>query len=78
MTFDIIRKNFADYISKSQIKIDITGFDLDGFAKVVTHIFKDQLENIEYIVFEDDDILSNDEKVEAIQELFRQSSQLYG
>ena len=43
MTFDIIRKNFADYISKSQIKIDITGFDLDGFAKVVTHTFKDQL-----------------------------------
>ena len=78
MTFDIIRKNYADNISKSQIRIDITGFDLDGFAKVATHTSKDQLENIEYIVFEDDDILSNDEKVEAIQELFRQSSQLYG
>ena len=35
MTFDILRKYFADYLGRSQIKLDITGFDMDGFEKAM-------------------------------------------
>ena len=31
MVMNILRKNFAEFLRKSQIKLEITGFDMDAF-----------------------------------------------
>ena len=71
MTFDILRKHFADYLSRSQIKIDITGFDMDAFSKAMNQDLKNRLETLEYVAFEDEGVMSSDRKIEVIQSLFR-------
>lgn len=71
MTMDILRKNFAEFLRGSRIKLEITGFDMDGFEKLLRQRLKYQLETIEHIVFADDDSTSDSEKVQAIKELFQ-------
>lgn len=71
MTYDVIRKHLACCLNSSQIKIDITGFDMDAFSQAVHHDLKDRLDSIESIVFQDEDIMPDDEKIESIKELFR-------
>lgn len=71
MTHNILKKYLADYLSRSKVKIDITGFDMDAFSKAINQELKDKLDTVEYIAFEDEDIMPNDEKIEMIQKLFR-------
>lgn len=71
MTHNILKKYLADYLGRSKMKIDITGFDMDAFSKAINQELKDKLDTVEYIAFEDEDIMPNDEKIEMIQKLFR-------
>ena len=71
MVMNILRKNFAEFLRKSQIKLEITGFDMDGFQQAVRQRSKCRLRMIEDIVFTDDDIASDAEKVESIKLLFQ-------
>lgn len=63
-------KMLLNYLCGSKIKMEITGFDTAGFQKAVQEEGKRRLEMIESIVFEDEDILSNDEKINSIRSLF--------
>lgn len=64
-------KMLLNYLRGSKIEMKITGFDMDGFEKLLRQRLKYQLETIEYIVFADDDSTSDSEKVQSIKELFR-------
>ena len=59
------------YLQNSQLKMKITGFDIDGFKKAIQEESKRRLEVIEQIVFEDSDICSDAQKVEAIKLCFQ-------
>ncbi len=74
MIMDILRKNFAEFLRKSQIKLEITGFDMDGFERAMHRDLSGRLNNIGAIVYEDDDLLSDSEKVEAIKRCFERDS----
>lgn len=54
------------------LEMKITGFDAERFRAAVEDESKRRLELVESIAFEDDDIISDAEKVEAIKLLFRQ------
>lgn len=64
-------KMLLNYLRGSKIEMKITGFDMDGFEKLLRQRLKYQLETIEHIVFADDDSTSGSEKVQSIKELFR-------
>lgn len=66
--FEIILLN---YLRRSKIKMEITGLDLDGFQKAVADEAKRRLEIIECIAFEDSDLRSDTQKVEAIKLCFQ-------
>ena len=70
MTFDILRKYFADYLGRSQIKLDITGFDMDGFEKAMHRELSHRLGMIQGIILEDNVTSTDTEKVAAIRSLF--------
>ena len=63
-------KMLLNYLRGSKIKMEITGFDMDGFEKLLHQRLKRQLETIEHIVFSDN-FTSDAEKVQSIKELFR-------
>lgn len=63
-------KMLLNYLCSSKIKMEITGFDMDGFEKLLHQQLKRQLESIEYIVFSDD-FTSDTERVQSIKELFQ-------
>lgn len=63
-------KMLLNYLRGSKIKMEITGFDMDGFEKLLHQELKRQLESIEYIVFSDD-FTSDAERVQSIKELFQ-------
>lgn len=64
-------KMLLNYLRNSKIKLEITGFDVNGFEKAVQEETKRRLDMIEYIAFEDDDIASDTEKIASIKQLFR-------
>lgn len=63
-------KMLLNYLRGSKIKMEITGFDMDGFEKLLHQELKRQLEDIEHIVFSDD-FTSDAERVQSIKELFQ-------
>lgn len=63
-------KMLLNYLRSSKIKMEITGFDMDGFEKLLHQELKRQLESIEHIVFSDD-FTSDAERVQSIKELFQ-------
>jgi len=63
-------RTLLNFLNRSKIKMDITGFDLNGFSKAIHHEWRSRLETIEYIVFEDSDIMSDTEKIASLRELF--------
>ena len=63
-------KILLNYLRSSKIKMEITGFDTDGFEKLLHQRLKRQLEDIEHIVFSDD-FTSDAERVQSIKELFQ-------
>ena len=58
------------FLLNSKIKMEVTGFDTDGFEKLLHQRLKRQLEDIEHIVFSDD-FTSDAERVQSIKELFQ-------
>lgn len=63
-------KMLLAFLLNSKIKMEVTGFDMDGFEKLLHQQLKRQLESIEYIVFSDD-FTSDAERVQSIKELFQ-------
>lgn len=63
-------KMLLNYLLSSKIKMEITGFDMDGFEKATQEESKRRLELIEQIVFEDSVKKSDTEKLKAIKLCF--------
>lgn len=70
MTMNYFEKMLLAFLLNGKIKMEITGFDMDGFEKLLHQQLKRQLESIEYIVFSDD-FTSDAERVQSIKELFQ-------
>lgn len=70
MTMDILRKNFAEFLRGSRIKLEITGFDMDGFEKAMHRELSHRLGMIQGIILEDNVTSTDTEKVAAIRSLF--------
>ena len=66
-----IERILLSFLQSSKIEMEINGFDMEGFEKIVNQELKCRLEMIEYIVFSDDDIVSDAKKVESIKQLFQ-------
>ena len=64
-------KILLNYLRSGKVKMEITGFDMDGFQAAVRDESKRRLELIEQIVFEDDDMRSDTQKIEAIRLYFQ-------
>ena len=60
-----------NYLRDSKIEMEINGFDMDSFEQIIHQELKYRLEMVESIVFEDDDLMSDAEKVEAIKRQFQ-------
>ena len=60
-----------NYLRDSKIRMEITGFDMDGFESAVHDALKLRLDAIECIVFEDGGAASDAQKVAAIRNLFQ-------
>lgn len=56
----------------SKIKMEIDGFDMDGFQGALREEGKRRLEIIESIVFMDGDLMTDAEKVSMLQEYFKE------
>ena len=57
------------YLRDCKIEMEINGFDMEGFEQTLRQERKYRLEMIEELVFEDDDIMSDTEKVAALKRL---------
>jgi len=64
-------RTLLSFLSRSKIKMEITGFDQDGFSKAVQQESKRRLDMIEYIISQDSGIVSDAEKIASIKQLFR-------
>ena len=59
------------YLWDGELEMKISGFDMEGFQRTVREEQKHRLEMIQELVFEDDDIMSDAEKVKGIRRLFQ-------
>lgn len=57
------------YLRNSKIKMEITGFDIKEFEKALRQEAKYRLDMVADIVYEEDDLMSDAEKVAALREL---------
>lgn len=64
-------RTLLNFLSSGKLKMDITGFDQDGFSKAVQQESKRRLDMIEYIVFQDSDHVSDAEKIASVKRLFQ-------
>lgn len=67
-------KMLLTYLWDSELELKITGFDMEGFQKAVNEAGKRRLKAIECIAFEDRDLMTDGQKIEAIQSLFLEES----
>lgn len=65
-------KMLLNYLRSSKIKMEITGFDMDGFQGAVQEESKRRLEMVESVIFLDGDLMTNAEKVSTIQRYFKE------
>ena len=56
-----------NYLRGGKVKMEITGFDMDDFQAAVRDESKRRLELIGQIVFEDNDMRSDTQKIKAIK-----------
>jgi len=61
----ILRMILAEFLRKSQIKVEISGFDLEKFSEAVRDEWNLELCEIESYVWNDE--LTDSEKIEAIK-----------
>lgn len=64
-------KILLNYLRSGKVKMEITGFDMDGFQAVVRDESKRRLEAIEQIIFENSDMRSDTQKLEAVKLCFQ-------
>lgn len=64
---ELLRSILADFLRGSQIKVEISGFDMDGFSSAVNRELRSKLDHIAYYALEDEGILSDAEKLAAIR-----------
>ena len=69
---NLFERTLLNYLRGSKIKVEVTGFDLDGFDKAMHRELSYRLGIIEGIIFEDGEDSSDAEKVAAIKRLFEQ------
>ena len=69
----ILQKNLSEFLRGSQIKLEITGFDMDGFEKAMQRDLSSRLTAIQGIVYEDGDVLSDSQKIEAVKQYLEQN-----
>lgn len=71
MALTYFEKILLNFLRGSKIKMEITGFDMEGFEQALNQELRRRLETIECIAFEDNSILSDTKKVACIQNLFK-------
>ena len=64
-------KILLTYLWDGELETKLTGFDMEGFQKALNDEGKRRLEIVEQIVFEDDDLRSDAQKVEALKRCFK-------
>ena len=69
---DILRLTLAEFLRKSYIKVEITGFDTDAFSKALHRELRRRLDAIEYIAFDDSGLMSDAEKIATIKAYFEE------
>ena len=72
MDMKILRTILAEFLRSSQIKVEISGFDMEGFSKAVHGELSRRLNDIQCLAFEDGDLMSDSEKIAAIKKCFEQ------
>ena len=60
------------FLLNSKIKMEVTGFDMDGFKGAVEEEGKRRLEMIESIIYLEDDLMADSEKVSTIKQYFKE------
>lgn len=58
------------FLSAGKIKMELTGFDMDGFDKAMHREVRYRLGIIQVIIYDDLETLSDGEKVAAIKRIF--------
>ena len=71
MYMKLLERILLRFLLNNKITMEITGFDMDAFAKAIDQELKARLETVECIVFEDSGMISDAQKVASIQNLFR-------
>ena len=66
-----LEKLLLCYLWDGQLEMKLVGVDMDELKKAVHEEGKRRLDMIEYIAFEDDDIISDAEKIASIKQLFQ-------
>lgn len=69
-------KTLLNYLRSGKIKMEIDGFDMDGFQAALREEGKRRLEMIESIVFVDGDLMTDAEKVSTIKRYFQEEFRL--
>ena len=67
-----IERILFHYLRSSQVKVEISGFDMEGFSKAVHGELSRRLNDIQCLAFEDGDLMSDSEKIAAIKKCFEQ------
>ncbi|MCI8304687.1 MAG: hypothetical protein HFF52_08680 [Lawsonibacter sp.] len=71
MYMKMLERILLRFLINNKIKMAIVGFDTKGFAETLNQELKERLETVESILFTDDDLMSDEEKIWELKELFQ-------
>ena len=66
------------YLRSSRIKVEISGFDMESFSEAMHRELSRRLDDIQCIAFEDEDLMTNSEKIAAIKGALRETGNAEG
>ena len=66
----LFERTLLRFLHDGKIKMELTGFDMDGFDKAMNREVRYRLGTIQSIIYDDLEDLSDAEKVAAIKLLF--------
>ena len=66
----LFERTLLRFLSQGKIKMELTGFDMDGFDKAMHREVRYRLGIIQGIIYDDLETLSDAEKVAVIKRLF--------
>ena len=58
------------YLRSSRIKVEISGFDMESFSEAMHRELSRRLDDIQCLAFEDEELMTNSEKIAAIKRRF--------